>query len=123
MDTIVNNFLTVDLVLVFQVLVKSRLNILYDRSPAKVVFQREKRMGWEEQSADLSSLLTKSPKPGVSTTVKRRRTPFSSISIVWSFSEPHWARVTRMEDEPALMLSMATVLGFSALGGRGSFGW
>ena len=29
-----------------------------------------------------SSLLTKSPKPGVSTTVNRRRTPFSSISAL-----------------------------------------
>ena len=28
------------------------------------------------------SLLTKSPKPGVSTTVSRRRTPFSSISAL-----------------------------------------
>jgi len=32
-------------------------------------------------------------------------------------------RVIRIENEPALMLSMATVLGLSALGGRGSLGW
>lgn len=31
-----------------------------------------------------SSLLTKSPKPGVSTTVSLRRTPFSSISVLQS---------------------------------------
>lgn len=29
-----------------------------------------------------ASLLTKSPKPGVSTTVKRNRTPFSSMSAL-----------------------------------------
>ena len=32
-------------------------------------------------STDLSSLFTKSPKPGVSTTVSFKRTPFSSISV------------------------------------------
>src|SRR3954469_24081905 len=50
-----------------------------------------------------SSLLTKSPKPGVSTTVRRRRTPFSSMS--------------------ALMDCMETVLGMmSWLGGLRSLG-
>ena len=37
--------------------------------------------------------------------------------------QPHCTRVTRGGNLPALMLSMATVLGLSALGGRGSFGW
>jgi hypothetical protein len=96
MDTIVNNFLTVDLVLVFQILVKSRLYILDNWSPAEEVSQKKMRVGWEEHNANLSSLLTKSPKPGVSTTVKRRRTPFSSISVVLQFSgqigraSPEW---------------------------------
>ncbi len=36
---------------------------------------------------DLSSLLTKSPNPGVSTTVNFRRTPFSSISNQFVSSE------------------------------------
>jgi len=36
---------------------------------------------------------------------------------------PYQTRMARTEDKPALMLSIATVLGFSALGGRGSFGW
>src|SRR5215469_4527377 len=50
-----------------------------------------------------ASLLTKSPKPGVSTTVRRRRTPFSSMS--------------------ALIDWMETVLGMmSRLGGLRSFG-
>jgi hypothetical protein len=50
-----------------------------------------------------TSLLTKSPKPGVSTTVRRRRTPFSSMS--------------------ALVACIETVLGLmSRLGALGSFG-
>jgi hypothetical protein len=36
-DTIVDNFLTVDLVLIFQILVESRLNVLDDRSPTEDV--------------------------------------------------------------------------------------
>ena len=42
--------------------------------------------GEEHVGTHLASLLTKSPNPGVSTTVRRRRTPSSSISAVVSKS-------------------------------------
>jgi hypothetical protein len=38
MDAVVNDFLTVDLVLVFQVLVESRLDVLKNWSPAENAF-------------------------------------------------------------------------------------
>ena len=88
-DAVVNDFLTVDLVLVVQILVKSGLDILNDWSPTRGMSEgREKR---EERNANLSSLFTKSPKPGVSTTVKRRRTPFSSMSVTSESIITRWA--------------------------------
>ena len=91
MDTVVNDFLTVDLVLVFQKLVESRLNVLNDWSPAKDASESSREGGIS--NANLSSLFTKSPKPGVSTTVKRRRTPFSSISVTLELSDRVSGRV------------------------------
>ena len=87
MYTIVYNLLSVDAVFLFQVRVKARLNIVNDRLPAEswIVSERTlsfKRLKEVEKDNHLSSLLTKSPNPGVSTTVKRRRTPFSSMSEV-----------------------------------------
>jgi hypothetical protein len=72
------------------------------------------------EAPNLSSLFTKSPKPGVSTTVSFRRTPFSSMSkknghcqiMVFDAGSGYL---------PALMLSMATVLGRSAAGSSGVF--
>ena len=43
MDTIVDDFLTVDLVLVFHILVESRFDILDNWSPAKDVSQKKGR--------------------------------------------------------------------------------
>ena len=43
MDTIVDDFLTIDLVFVFQILVESRLDILDNWSPAKDVSQKKRR--------------------------------------------------------------------------------
>lgn len=43
-----------------------------------------------------SSLLTKSPKPGVSTTVRRRRTPFSSISALIDWIETVFGIMSRL---------------------------
>lgn len=43
-----------------------------------------------------SSLLTKSPKPGVSTTVKRKRTPFSSISALIDWMETVFGMMSRL---------------------------
>ena len=87
MYTIVYNLLSVDAVFLFQVRVKARLNIVNDRLPAEswIVSKRTlsfKRWEGVGKVNHLSSLLTKSPNPGVSTTVKRRRTPFSSMSEV-----------------------------------------
>ena len=45
MDTIVDDFLTVDLVLVFQILVESRLDVLNDWSPAGNVPQKKRWLG------------------------------------------------------------------------------
>lgn len=78
--TIVDNLLPVHAVFLLQIRVKTRLDVLNDRFPAIQLFST--RIHWWERwtNTHLSSLLTKSPKPGVSTTVKRSRTPFSSIS-------------------------------------------
>ena len=43
-----------------------------------------------------SSLLTKSPKPGVSTTVNRKRTPFSSISALMDCIETVFGMMSRL---------------------------
>ena len=70
----------------------------------------------------LSSLLTKSPNPGVSTTVKCKRTPLSSISIRKLRIRGHeldgWINI----DVPAPILSIATVLGLSSAGAKGTLG-
>jgi hypothetical protein len=60
-----------------------------------------------------SSLLTKSPNPGVSTTVNFSRTPFSSTSAVenMSVSVPDHDMLYR--DLPALLDSIATVRPFA----------
>ena len=42
-DTVVNNFLAVDLVLVFQELVESRLDVLNDWSPAEEVSKVDRK--------------------------------------------------------------------------------
>lgn len=76
MDAVVHNFGPIDTVLLLQIRVEARLDIFNDGLPAKKRETR-KRVGNEGEyratqkiDADLSSLLTKSPKPGVSTTVK-----------------------------------------------------
>ncbi len=78
-DTVVHDFLPVDPVLLLKVRVETRLNVLHDGLPAADRAVSARRM--RSQSVTYhSSLLTKSPNPGVSTTVRRRRTPFSSMS-------------------------------------------
>jgi hypothetical protein len=93
MDAIIRDFLPVDAVFLLQIRVKPGFNVLYNGFPAvaKYICVRGGGLGGEmvnETGATyLSSLLTKSPKPGVSTTVRRRRTPFSSMSknrLRWS---------------------------------------
>ena len=76
-DTVVHNFLPVDAVLLLQVGVKTGLDVIQDRPPTEMTCQRRCD---DRKFPNLSSLLTKSPKPGVSTTVRCRRTPFSSMS-------------------------------------------
>ncbi len=81
MDAIVHDFLPVDAVFLFEVRVETGFDVLNDRFPARMEHVRI-RQGMNDWNCltYLSSLLTKSPKPGVSTTVRRRRTPFSSMS-------------------------------------------
>jgi len=68
MNAVVNNLDPVDTVFLLQVRVKTRFNVLNDRFPtiknSVNAFQSLIR------DTHLSSLLTKSPKPGVSTTVR-----------------------------------------------------
>lgn len=71
MYTVVNNFHTVNAIFLFQIRIKPRLDILNNGLPAAIV----KNIGIPPEGqklnkTHLSSLLTKSPKPGVSTTVK-----------------------------------------------------
>lgn len=115
-DTIINNFLPVNAVFLFKVFIKAGFNVLQDGFPASGVSITANLT----RQSHLSSLSTKSPKPGVSTTVKRRRTPFSSMSSV--LRKHALYNIDSVGYSPAVMLSMATVLGRSALGGRGSFG-
>lgn len=93
MNTVIHQFATVYTVLLFQVGITSRFNAIEDRFPAS------KGKEWEGVSVSvgvnctvlyLSSLLTKSPKPGVSTTVNRNFTPFSSISEVMDLTSTVW---------------------------------
>jgi len=79
MDTVVHDLLSVDTVLLLQVRVKTRLDVLHNGSPTESCLVRDSF--FSRQNVYLSSLLVKSPKPGVSTTVKCRRTPFSSMSL------------------------------------------
>ena len=45
MDAVVNDLLTVDLVFIFQILVKSRLNVLYNWSPTRGVSEKKRQLG------------------------------------------------------------------------------
>lgn len=81
-NTVIDNFLAVDPVLLLQVGVKTRLNVVHNGLPAERTRTRVRsKYAANEETADLSSLLTKSPNPGVSTTVRRSLTPFSSMSV------------------------------------------
>ena len=91
MNTIIRNFLAVHAILLLQVRVKTRFNVLDNRFPARI--HQVSREEYMTTASHLSSLLTKSPNPGVSTTVRRRRTPFSSISV-----KSHYSVTTRAGD-------------------------
>ena len=80
-DAVVGDFLPIHSILLLEIRVKARLNVLHYRFPAESICTvRDGRNTWS-WAVYLSSLLTKSPKPGVSTTVSRSLTPFSSMSI------------------------------------------
>jgi hypothetical protein len=111
MDAVVGYFLPVDTVFLFEIRVKTRFNVLNNGFPARTEYIRVRggKTG-ETDSMYLSSLLTKSPKPGVSTTVRRRRTPFSSMSEKNSRGQGGVTTIDKDGDYlPALMLWMATV--------------
>ena len=114
---VINNLLAVDAVLLLEVRVEPRLDVFDDRPPARPTVRGDRAVF---KGTHLSSLFTKSPNPGVSTTVRCRRTPFSSMSMRGKVSASQMA--TGKYRVPAPMLSMATVLGRSAAGGRGSLG-
>lgn len=107
-DAVVDYFLSVDAVLLLEVGVEARLDIVENglpatrkESPGAPEGQDRVKNGIERHLAHPSSLLIKSPNPGVSTTVRRSLTPFSSMS--------------------AEMLSIATVCGRSWCGCGTSF--
>lgn len=79
-DAVVDHLLAIDAALLLEVGIESGLDILEDGPPAAQLASQNCGRARYLQT-HLSSLLTKSPKPGVSTTVRRRRTPFSSISL------------------------------------------
>ena len=122
MDTIVDDFLTIDLVLVFQELVKSRLNVLEDWSPTRGVSQKKEvvRGGIEREPLIVVHKIPETR--GIHDRQAEANAVLLNICNI-VIQLPYRTRVARPEDKPALILSMATVLGFSALGGRGSFGW
>lgn len=87
MHPVVDELLPVDTVLLLEVGIEARLDVLDDGLPAichatvEAQSDTERVVDCENRiETDLLSLLTKSPKPGVSTTVRRSRTPFSSMS-------------------------------------------
>ena len=86
MNAVVDHFLPVDAVFLLEVLVEACLDVLNDRFPTVGKERGQKHaLATVPNDARLSSLSTKSPKPGVSTTVSLRRTPFSSMmcETVW----------------------------------------
>jgi hypothetical protein len=108
-NTVINQFQPVDPVLLLKVGVESSVNVVDNGFPAG-----SSALGTEgpEREAHLSSLLTKSPKPGVSTTVNFSRTPASSISDCQLIPVERSGPCSL----PALMLSMLTVLPLSVPG-------
>jgi hypothetical protein len=76
---VIDQLQPVDPILLLQVGVEAGLDIVDDWLPANG--SHSARGAGRFWIAHLSSLFTKSPKPGVSTTVNLKRTPFSSMSI------------------------------------------
>jgi len=119
-DAVVNDFLTVDLVFVVQILVKSGLNVLNNWSPTRDVSEGKRR--GEANRLPLIIVHEITETRGINNGQTEANTILLNVCYV-EISDHALRRVTRIENEPALMLSMATVLGLSALGGRGSLGW
>ena len=78
MDPVINQLQSIHAIFLLQVGIVASLDIVNYRLPA--VYTVSLSQDPHKDTTNLSSLLTKSPKPGVSTTVSLKRTPFSSIS-------------------------------------------
>ena len=78
MNTIINNIRPVRFILCLKIRIKSRFNTFQNGFPTK----KKTSINSFYDRIYLSSLLTKSPNPGVSTTLSLNRTPFSSISAL-----------------------------------------
>lgn len=105
MDPVIHQLCTIHPIFLLQVGVETRFNVVDDRLPSIPKQGRVSEMtDWlnRDNWAYASSLLTKSPNPGVSTTVNLSRTPFSSMSIIQakminSLSEPQFDRNTHQQ--------------------------
>jgi hypothetical protein len=80
-DTVIDQLVPVHSVLLLQVGVKAGLNVIDNGFPAGCVSSACSPKRMLNAATHHSSLLTKSPKPGVSTTVNFSLTLFSSISV------------------------------------------
>jgi hypothetical protein len=100
---VVDELGAIDAVLLLEVGVESGLDVVDNGLPAiRTVRPDDLTVIWTH----LSSLLTKSPKPGVSTTVNLSRTPFSSISAETSAR----SRYAMASESVQMVLSIWTVL-------------
>lgn len=88
-NPVVDQLCPVDPVFLFEVSIETSLDVVDDRFPAAnewtkrgIVSRARRRFSSLPPPTYESSLLMKSPYPGVSTTVNLNLTPFSSISIL-----------------------------------------
>lgn len=113
-NTVVGHLETVNAVLLLEVGVITGLDVVDDGLPAAMSVCT---VVVTPAMTHHSSLLTKSPKPGVSTTVSLRRTPFSSISVLRSVRV--WvgrcARVSGPNSRPRSALTSANRLDVDSL--------
>jgi hypothetical protein len=87
-NPVVDQLCPVDPVLLFEISIEPSLDVVDDRFPAAdewtksgIVSRARRQFASVPPATYESSLLMKSPYPGVSTTVNLNLTPFSSISI------------------------------------------
>lgn len=90
MNAVISHLSAVDSVLLLQIGIAAGLNVVQNGLPAISCPPVRSDIARPEMGTYLSSLLTKSPKPGVSTTVSLSLTPFSSMSAVVDLISTVW---------------------------------